>query len=392
MKIKFFWLLFFGIIIAGCKPTNPPDEPDDPDDPDDPPIVAVDSLGVSITTIAFTAEKDASLIVVRTNKSWSATKTADWLSLSATSGNKNTGFLIGASANQGMMRETAVTIRAGDKSTEIKITQASAPKMTITVKGIPLNMILVEGGEFIMGSSEQSSYGLPHRVKLSDFYISETEVTNALWLAAKGTLPYTDHSEADKPTHPVSEANWNVVTGEFIPAFNQLTGKTFRLPTEAEWEYAALGGKKTTGTKYAGSNTLDDVAWYLANSDKEKKAVKGKDPNQLGLYDMSGNVSEWCSDWFDYYYGFQIVNQTVVVPDLQTNPKGPDSGTKKLVRGGSSESDEMWGYSNCHVKYRHSIIPTGIDGCWGNTGNPQEPECNFIKFTGFRLVIPTQNQ
>ena len=300
MKIKFFWLLFFGIIIAGCKPTNPPDEPDDPDDPDDPPIVAVDSLGVSITTIAFTAEKDASLIVVRTNKSWSATKTADWLSLSATSGNKNTGFLIGASANQGMMRETAVTIRAGDKSTEIKITQASAPKMTITVKGIPLNMILVEGGEFIMGSSEQSSYGLPHRVKLSDFYISETEVTNALWLAAKGTLPYTDHSEADKPTHPVSEANWNVVTGEFIPAFNQLTGKTFRLPTEAEWEYAALGGKKTTGTKYAGSNTLDDVAWYLANSDKEKKAVKGKDPNQLGLYDMSGNVSEWCSDWYDY--------------------------------------------------------------------------------------------
>ena len=363
-----------------------------PDDPDDPPIVAVDSLGVSITTIAFTAGKDASLIVVRTNKSWSATKTADWLSLSATSGNKNTGFLIGASANQGMMRETAVTIRAGDKSTEIKITQASAPKMTITVKGIPLNMILIEGGEFIMGSSEQSSYGLPHRVKLSDFYISETEVTNALWLAAKGTLPYTDHSEADKPTHPVSEANWNVVTGEFIPAFNQLTGKTFRLPTEAEWEYAALGGKKTTGTKYAGSNTLDDVAWYLANSDKEKKAVKGKDPNQLGLYDMSGNVSEWCSDWYDYYYGFQIVNQTVVVPDLQTNPKGPDSGTTKIVRGGSIESDEMWGSSVCHVKYRHYIKPTGIDGCWGNTGNPQEPECNFIKFTGFRLVIPAQNQ
>lgn len=389
MKIKFFWLLFFGILLACCKPIN---TPDDPDDPVDPPIVAVDSLGVSISSITFTAGKDASLIVVRTNKSWTAAKTADWISLSATSGNKNTGFLIGASANDGLIRETTVIIRAGDKTKEIKITQASAPKMTITVKGIPVNMILVEGGEFIMGSSEQSSYGLPHTVKLSDYYISETEVTNALWFAVKGSLPYTDHSEADKLTLPVSEANWNVVTGDFMPALNQLTGKSFKLPTEAEWEYAALGGKNATGTKYAGRNTLDEVAWYQANSGNQKKPVKGKDPNQLGLYDMSGNVAEWCSDWYDYYYGFPIVNQTVVVPALQTNPKGPDSGTNKIVRGGSIENDEMWGYSVCHVKYRHSIKPTGIDGCWGNTGNPLEPQCNFIKFTGFRLVIPSQNQ
>lgn len=389
MKIKFLWLLLFGIIIAGCKPANPPD---DPNGTGDPPIVAVDSLGVSINTIAFTAGKDASLIIVRTNKSWTAIKTADWLSLSASSGNMNTAFLIGATANDGLMRETTLTIRAGDKSKEIKISQASTPRMTMTVKGIPVTMILVEGREFTMGSSEQSSYGLSHQVKLSDYYISETEVTNALWQAVKGSLPYSDHSEADKPTLPVSEVNWNMVTGEFIPTLNQLTGKTFRLPTEAEWEYAALGGKNTTGTKYAGSNTLDDVAWYLGNSGKQKKAVKGKDPNQLGLYDMSGNIWEWCSDWYDYYYGFQIVNQSVVVPLLQTNPKGPDTGTNKIVRGGSIESDEMWGYSPCHVKYRNSIKPTGIDGCWGNTGNPQEPMCNFIKFTGFRLVVSAQNQ
>ncbi len=392
MKIKFFWLLLFSILLSGCKIINPPDDPDDPDDPDNPPIVAVDSLGVSINTIAFTAGKDASLIIVRTNKSWTATKTADWLSLSATSGNKNTAFLIGTSANDGLMRETAVTIQAGDKTKEIKITQASAPRMTITVKGIPVNMILVEGREFTMGSSEQSSFGLPHQVKLSDYYVSETEVTNALWLAVMGSLPYSDHSETDKLTLPVSEVNWNMVTGEFMPALNQLTGKIFRLPTEAEWEYAALGGKNNTGTKYAGSNTLDDVAWNMTNSGKQKKAVKGKDPNQLGLYDMSGNVVEWCSDWYDYYYGFQIVNQSVVVPTLQTNPKGPDTGTNKIVRGGSIESDEFWGFSACHVKYRYSIKPTGTDGCWGNTGNPQEPLCNFIKFTGFRLVIPVQNQ
>lgn len=157
MKIKFFWLLLLSIILAGCKPTNLPD------DPDDPPIVAVDSLGVSITTIAFTAGKDASLIVVRTNKSWTATKTADWLSLSATSGNKNTGFLIGASANDGLTRETTVTIRAGDKSKEIKITQASAPKMTITVKGVPVNMILVEGREFTMGAANRAATDCPIR-------------------------------------------------------------------------------------------------------------------------------------------------------------------------------------------------------------------------------------
>ena len=390
MKTNLYFLLAMLLLFTGCKPTNPPDDPDDK--PDDPPIVTVDSLGVSISTIAFTAEKDASLIVVRTNRTWTATKTADWLTLSAASGNKNTGFLIGAAPNDGLTRETSVTIKAGDKTKEITIIQAGTPRMTINVKGVPVNMILVEGREFTMGSSQQSSYGLPHQVKLSDYYISETEVTNALWLAVKGSLPYTDHSEADKPALPVSEANWNVVTGDFMPALNQLTGKTFRLPTEAEWEYAALGGKNTTGTAYAGSNTLEDVAWYLGNSGKQKQNVKGKDANQLGLYDMSGNVLEWCRDWYDYYYGFQIVNQSVVVPALQTNPKGPDSGTYKIVRGGSVESDLMWSYSPCHVKYRHSIIPTGIDGCWGNTGDPREPMCNFIKYTGFRLVISAQNQ
>ena len=250
-------------------------------------------------------------------------------------------------------------------------------------------MVWVEGGRFEMGSATGIANERPaHIVQLRSYSIARYEVTQLLWVQVMGSNPSFFKNGEDYPVEEVSPAEIDT----FLAKLNSLTGKKYRLPTEAEWEYAALGGKKSTGTRYAGSNTLDDVAWYMANSEKQKKAVKGKDPNQLGLYDMSGNVSEWCSDWYDYYYGFQIVNQSVVVPALQTNPKGPDSGTNKIVRGGSVESDLMWSYSPCHVKYRHSIIPTGIDGCWGNTGDPREPTCNFIKYTGFRLVISAQNQ
>ena len=147
-----FLLLALCLFFAGCKPSSSPDEPDNPDNP---PVV-VDMLDVSLVDIAFTAYKDASLIVVKTNTDWTATKPADWLTLSTSSGNKNTGFLIGAIENNCFLRETTVTIKSGDKTKQVKIRQAGAPKITIAVKDITFNMILVEGGEFSMGSSEQS--------------------------------------------------------------------------------------------------------------------------------------------------------------------------------------------------------------------------------------------
>jgi formylglycine-generating enzyme required for sulfatase activity len=375
-KATLLLISFTAFMLVSCDLINPPD------DPNKPPVV-VDSLGISISSVNFGSDKDASLLEIRTNKTWTATETADWLSLSATTGTKNTGILIGATKNNGLLRESSVTITAGDKTSVLKVVQAASPTILINLNNTTFKMILVEGGTYFMGNSEDPSrFGYAHLVQLSDFYISETEVTNELWNAVKGSLPYTDHSEADKPTLPVSETVWNKITTDFIPALNLATGKTFRLPTEAEWEYAALGGKKTHKYKYAGSATLDDVAWFLQNGNSTKHNVKEKLPNELGLYDMSGNVNEWCSDWYDLYYGWTIANQVVNPPPLQTNPKGPDTGTKKVVRGGSIDNEENWGFSNCNVKARSSINPTGYDTKPGNS-----TLIFMSKNTGFRLVI-----
>lgn len=365
-------ITFSSIYFNSCDLINPPD---------DPPIVTVDSLGISVTEFLFTAEKDAGLLVVRSNISWTATENADWLTLSATSGNKNTGFLIGATVNPGFRRNATITITAGSKTKEILITQSAAPYINMNIKGTELKMILIEGGQFTMGSSEHPGFGTPHLVKLTEFYISETEISNACWLAVRDSLPYKNHSENDFPSLPVNETTWEDITAQFLPAINQLTGYKFDLPTEAQWEYAAMGGNKSTGSKYAGSNTLDDVAWYSYNSGWKKKNIKFKEPNELGLYDMSGNVSEWCRDWYHENYGFAMNNGNVDVPALQTDPTGPATGTQKIVRGGDFVSDETWGFSICHVKYRNKIYPSGYDKSGSN------PDYFLSANTGFRLVL-----
>ena len=135
-----------------------------------------------------------------------------------------------------------------------------------------------------------------HSVTLSSYYMGETEVTQALWKAVMGNNP----SRFKGDNLPVENVSWNDCQ-EFIRKLKQKTGKNFRLPTEAEWEYAARGGKKSNGYKYSGSNNIGSVAWYDDNSSNQIHAVKGKRLNELGLYDMSGNVWEWCSDWYGQY-------------------------------------------------------------------------------------------
>ena len=213
----------------------------------------------------------------------------------------------------------------------------AAPK-TITVKGVSFDMIKVEGGTFTMGAtSEQgndaeSDEKPTHQVTLSDYYIGETEVTQALWQAVMGNNP----SSFTGKYNPVECVSWNDCQ-EFIRKLNSLTGRTFRLPTEAEWEFAARGGNESKGYKYSGSNSIDNVAWYKNNSYSKTHKVKLKYPNELGLYDMSGNVYEWCQDWYDYYSS-----------NAQTNPKGPSSGSYRVLRGGSWFHDTSY----CRVSAR----------------------------------------
>ncbi len=214
-------------------------------------------------------------------------------------------------------------------------TEASGAK-TFTVKGVTFTMISVEGGTFTMGATSEQGNDVAsaekpaHKVTLGDYYIGETEVTQALWQAVMGNNPSRFKGNTNRPVENVS---WNDCQ-KFIKKLNRLTGETFRLPTEAEWEYAARGGNKSKGYIHAGSNIVSDVAWYKVNAldvgssspDYGNHPVKGKQPNELGLYDMSGNVSEWCSDWYDSsYYGSSPEN----------NPTGPTIGSSRLCRGGS---------------------------------------------------------
>jgi formylglycine-generating enzyme required for sulfatase activity len=189
-----------------------------------------------------------------------------------------------------------------------------------------IEMVAVRGGSFMMGcTNEQGNdcryFESPaHQVKLSDFSIGKYEVTQAQWESVMGRNPATYKGGSN---FPIESINWNDVQ-TFITALNTKTGKNYRLPTEAEWEYAARGGLLSKGYKYSGSNIINDVAWYSGNAGKTTHAVGTKEPNELGIYDMNGNVWEWCNDWHEDYSAAE-----------QFNPAGPSSGTSRILRGGS---------------------------------------------------------
>ena len=229
---------------------------------------------------------------------------------------------------------------------------SSGNTITIRVKkGIRIVMVRVEAGKFTMGATAEMKNPFDdekptHQVTLTnDYYIGKYEVTQALWQAVMGNDP--SYFKGDNL--PVERVSWDDCQ-EFISKLNRMTGKMFRLPTEAEWEYAARGGNKSQGYQYSGSSNLSDVAWYDDNSGFKTHGVGTKQANELGIYDMSGNVFEWCQDWYGEYNS-----------SSQVNPTGANSGSNRVCRGG------CWGSNarGCRSSHRNYGTPDDRGGGLG---------------------------
>ena len=214
------------------------------------------------------------------------------------------------------------------------------------IENIINNMVMVEGDEYIMGLTDKRQTDpflqenpLFHKVAVSSFKICKYTVTQDEWKCVIGNNP----SEFVGPHCPVTNISW-LDCQEFIKKINNNTDNKygFRLPTEAEWEFAARGGKKSKGYRFAGSNKLDEVAWADFNGGNKTHDVGGKQPNELGLYDMTGNIWEWCQDWYDKY-------------DLsyKKDPQGPDNGFERVFRGGAFDSFD----GDCSIGQRSGNSP-----------------------------------
>ena len=234
-------------------------------------------------------------------------------------------------------------------------TPAVNQDFTETAWGINMKMIWVEGGDFLMGcTSEQSDCKSDEqnvrRVTVDGFYIGMLEVTQSQWEKVVGTSIFQQLSKADSdfslkgvgPDYPMYYVSWDEAM-EFCRLLSNKTGRTYTLPTEAQWEYAARGGNKNEGAEYAGSNMIDAVAWYTGNSGNSTHIVGSKRANALGIYDMSGNVWEWCKDWYAKSYVSYDTN----------NPVGPSSGSYRVNRGGCCSNSAFY----CRVAYRNFSLP-----------------------------------
>ena len=330
------------------------------------------TLSVSATEISFDYEEGTSeTVTVTTDGTYTVTSSESWATVSQ---NGKT-FTITASTNNTDNERTAtitVTLTGLNKgeslSRTIKVSQKSNPVRDFTVTGngktVTFKMIKVEPGTFQMGRAGSEDVATPvHSVTLiNSYFMGETEVTQGLWYAVMGQSPTSYGSKWDStrkvgdnyPAYNISYEDCQ----QFLTKLNQLTGQTFRFPTEAEWEFAAKGGTKSQGYTYAGSNTIGDVAWYTVNSSNENTSspdygthqVKTKEANELGLYDMSGNVWEWCADWHASYSS-----------GAQTDPTGPTTGSVRVNRGGSWRSTA----TNCRVASRGGYPPSNRSGGLG---------------------------
>ena len=341
MKIKILFIIAATMMLFGCKK-----------------YIDLSAMKVEITNEEFVVTTSTTA-TLRADYSWPGKVVSIAIEVSEDGGFANA-MSFEASVSGNSLTFTATGLKAETKyyyriitdtgsvtfESETRTFETNNPN-TFTVNGISFEMVYVECGSFDMGATYEQGDGVwdnekpVHRVTLSDYYIGKCEVTQELWEAVMGSNP----SFSKGAQYPVEQVSWNDCQ-EFISRLNSLTGRTFRLPTEAEWEYAARGGNKSRHFKYSGSDNIGNVAWYWDNSGYGTHAVGTKSPNELGIYDMSGNVWEWCSDWYgDYSAG------------AQTNPQGPSSGSARVLRGGS------WGSSarSCRVSNRYYLDPDYSD-------------------------------
>ena len=247
----------------------------------------------------------------------------------------------------------------------------SLQEVVVTINTVKFVMKCVKGGTFMMGAQHNNvnelNYdpksfdweGPVHSVTLDSYYIAETLVTQALWQAVMGSTPMPENHQwneqdglgANYPAYNVSYLD----SEKFVEALNVIpeikaAGIVFRIPTEAEWEFACRGGLSTKGLRFSGSDKVDDVAWFDYNSNGQVHPIKEKQPNELGLYDMGGNLFEWCYDWYTRYSGESLVN-----------PQGPATASRRVLRGG------CWNYSsrNCRSSYRLNDSPHHADSYYG---------------------------
>ena len=221
------------------------------------------------------------------------------------------------------------------------------------VNGCSFKLIFIEGGTFSMGATSEQVGAYPdekpvHSVTIDDYYIGETEVTQELYEAVMGNNPSQFKGDLQRP---VEKMSWNSCN-EFVQRLNELTGENFCLPTEAQWEYAARGGKNAEGMMYSGNNDIENVGWHKSNANGSTHSVKMKEPNALGLYDMTGNVMEWCQDYFGKY-----------TPDHQDNPVGAPYNyeEKHVIRGGA------WCFAakHCRITNRTGEYPHSLSSASG---------------------------
>lgn len=306
--------------------------------------IKISQTGVGITvdkpSLFVTSTGETITVHIQSNSQWRVYNPIAWCSAQK----ENDNLTIEVERNFKMIeRKGVISVNVGDVSSTIEITQSGCKWYD------SFEMVDVEAGVFYMGAQKANPIGMNYdasayeiespvrQVSISVFSIGKFEVTQAQWTAAMGNNPSTNRGE-----HlPVENVTWEQVQ-EFIALLNEKSSLHYRLPTEAEWEFAAKGGSCSENLIYSGYSVLGSCGWYYSNSESTTHEIGSKAPNELGIFDMSGNVREWCNDWLDYYSSTN-----------ENSPQGPSEGHVKVNRGGSYSTPAV----NCRNTYRHSNYP-----------------------------------